>query len=442
LYGSLFDDCPDHWKVVPFPDAVDFQEGPGILAKDFHKIGIPLIRLSGVQQSTASLNGCNFLDPKKVAKKWDHFRLERGDLLVSTSATIGLVSEVGEETEGAVAYTGIIRMRPRTPKVLPGFIKYFMQSSAFVRQAESMAAGSVMRHFGPTHLRQMSFPVPPLAEQRAIAGVLGSLDDKIELNRRMNRTLEEMARALFKSWFVDFLPVRAKAEGRDPGLPADVAALFPDRLVPSPLGPIPQGWEVKPASEVLDINPKRKLEKGSVAPYLDMKNMPTDAFIAGDVIDREFKSGSKFINGDTLLARITPCLENGKTAYVDFLDSDQTGWGSTEYIVLRPQPPLPAEFAYFLARSDTFRAYAIQSMTGTSGRQRVPPTCFENHDVVCPPANTAKAFSAAVCPLMAKMRANETESRTLAALRDALLPQLLSGEVRVENAEQLAGRVS
>ena len=107
-----------------------------------------------------------------------------------------------------------------------------------------------------------------------------------------------------------------------------------------------------------------------VLPYLDMANMPTKGHVPGTVIDRPFGSGMRFTNGDTLVARITPCLENGKTAYVDFLPRDRIGWGSTEYIVMRPMPPLPNEFAYCLARSTGFREFAIQNMTGTSGRQR------------------------------------------------------------------------
>jgi type I restriction enzyme S subunit len=245
LFGSLFDSCPETWDVVPFEEAIDFQEGPGIMAVDFHDTGVPLIRLSGVQRSTASLDGCNFLAPEKVVKKWNHFRLKRGDLLISTSATIGMVSEIGPKTEGAVAYTGLIRLRPRTDRVWPGFIKHFASSSFFVQQAEGMAAGSVLRHFGPSHLRQMAFPLPPLAEQKAIAAVLGALDDKIELNRRMNATLEAMARALFRSWFVDFDAVRAKLDGRKPaGLDQATAALFPDAFQDSSLGLIPQGWMV------------------------------------------------------------------------------------------------------------------------------------------------------------------------------------------------------
>jgi type I restriction enzyme S subunit len=278
--------------------------------------------------------------------------------------------------------------------------------------------------------------LPPIDSQRAIAHILGTLDGKIELNRRMNETLDAMARALFKSWFVDFDPVRAKAEGRDPGLPKPLADLFPARLVASALGKIPEGWTVMPLPKAIEVNPARSLKKGDVAPYLDMANMPTRGHAPDEVVARPFGSGMRFVNGDTLVARITPCLENGKIAYVEFLEEGQVGWGSTEYIVLRPKPPLPEEFAYCLARSDGFREFAIQSMTGSSGRQRVPADSLSHYLLVAAPEPLAKRFASSVRPLFARAGAAARESRTLAALRDTLLPKLISGELRVKDAER------
>jgi len=244
-----------------------------------------------------------------------------------------------------------------------------------------------------------------------------------------------MARALFKAWFVDFEPVRAKAEGRGTGLPEGVAGLFPERLVGSEVGEIPEGWGVAPLHEVVDVNPPRSLRRGVVAPYLDMANMPTSGHSPNEVVDREFGSGMRFINGDTLVARITPCLENGKTAFVDFLEDGHVGWGSTEYIVLRPKSPLAEEYAYCLARSAEFREFAIQSMTGSSGRQRVPAEALTHFRVAVPPRPIAEVFGRTVKPSFARASAAVRESRTLTAIRDSLLPKLISGELRVNDAE-------
>jgi type I restriction enzyme S subunit len=284
--------------------------------------------------------------------------------------------------------------------------------------------------------------IPDLPQQQIIAHILGALDDKIELNRRMNETLEEMARAIFKSWFVDFDPVRAKMDGHWkrgqslPVLPADLYDLFPNRFVDSKLGKIPEGWEVMLLSEAIEVNPTRTLRKGELAPYLDMANMPTYGHTPDNVNMRLYGSGMRFANGDTLVARITPCLENGKTAFVDFLSDEQVGWGSTEYIVLCPKYPLPPEFGYCLARSSEFREFAIQSMTGTSGRQRVPAEVLSHFLLIFPSKDIAIQFGKNVQPLFSRIRETTRESRVLAALRDELLPKLISGKLRVKDAER------
>ncbi len=269
--------------------------------------------------------------------------------------------------------------------------------------------------------------MPPVAEQRRIADILGALDDKIELNRRMSQTLESMARALFKSWFVDFDPVRAKAGGRDPSLPSDFADLFPNSLDDSEIGEIPAGWHHSPLSELIALNPSRILSRGNESPYLDMSNVPTSGHSPANVVGRVFSSGSQFANGDTLFARITPCLENGKASFVDFLSEGEVGWGSTEFLVMRPISPLPAEYAYCLARSEPFREYAIQNMSGTSGRQRVSSDAVSRYPLVRPPDNVAAAFGGVSSQLIARAKLANDECRTLSGQRDSLLPELLSG---------------
>lgn len=191
-------------------------------------------------------------------------------------------------------------------------------------------------------------------------------------------------------------------------------------------------WGEVPLPEIVEVNPSRLLKKGDIAPYLDMANMPTQGHRGIQWIDRPFGSGAKFINGDTLLARITPCLENGKTAFVDFLSDGQIGWGSTEYIIFHPKAPLPPEYGYYLARSEELRNYAIQNMVGTSGRQRTPASCFDSYMIAMPPIELAKRFGKFAKSVIDKVRANDEESRKLVAIRDSLLPKLLSGEIRVK----------
>ena len=329
---------------------------------------------------------------------------------------------------------GIAAIRHKRGQQYQPFVRAVIEYS--LPSLLKQATGSTFPNVSARQLAGVSWPPLELPEQRAIAHVLGTLDDKIELNRRMNETLEAMARALFKSWFVDFDPVRAKMEGRDTGLPEYLVDLFPGRLVDSEMGEIPEAWEVTTLEEHIEVNPRRSLRRGQTAPYLPMAKMPTRGHMPDPVAVRPFGSGMRFANGDTLVARITPCLENGKTAYVDFLTDGEIGWGSTEYIVLRPQPPLPGQFAYCLARSSKFREFAIQNMSGTSGRQRVPPTALRGFLMVVPPRPLAARFGEVARSLFERARNAGDESRTLAALRDTLLPKLISGEIRVPDAER------
>jgi type I restriction enzyme S subunit len=272
--------------------------------------------------------------------------------------------------------------------------------------------GSIFTNLKTSILKEHRIFLPPLPEQRRIAAVLGALDDKIELNHKMNRTLEEMAQAIFKSWFIDF-------DGHDD-------------LVDSELGPIPRGWELRPIADLIDFNPRTSLKKGTVAKFVEMKAVPTGGCSVSGYIEKVLKSGgAKFMQGDTLLARITPCLENGKTALVDFLEDDEVAFGSGEFIVMRPNERLGFTWVYCLARSAVFRAHAISNMSGSSGRQRVDLDCFDHFAIPNPDSATLNSFHRATAFFFDRIKSNVNESRSLSELRDTLLPKLISGEIRV-----------
>ena len=253
------------------------------------------------------------------------------------------------------------------------FMLYAIQSPVVQHEIGwNEGTGSTVSNVRIPVLKTLSIPRPALQEQREIAETLRLLDDKIELNRQTARTLEELSQRLFKSWFVDFDPVRAKMAGRQPAhTPPEIADLFPDRFVDSSLGPIPEGWKVAELGTILDLNPRESLKKGEESLYVEMAALPTSGMSIEGAYHREFKSGTKFRTGDTLMARITPCLENGKGALFSHEHGDKPAWGSTEFIILRPTSPVPELWPYLLMRDAGFREYAIQNMTGTSGRQRV-----------------------------------------------------------------------
>ena len=332
---------------------------------------------------------------------------------------------------------GIAAIRHRKNSKLQPLIRAALE--ACLPTLLQSATGSTFPNVSGPQLGSVPFPAIGENEAETIAATIGVLDDKIDLNRRMNETLEAMARTLFKDWFVDFGPTRAKMEGRAPDLPPRLAALFPDRLDEQGK---PEGWALQPASDLFEFNPQETVKKGTIAPYLDMAALPIVGPVPDAPMEREYKSGTKFRDGDTLFARITPCLENGKTAYIFDLGEDIIGAGSTEFIVIRSRSPLPPTASYLLARDRGFRSHAERSMTGTSGRQRANAEVLSQYEIVAPADDRVwKALGDLIGPMMGRVIANAHESRTLAALRDTLLPKLISGEIRVKDADTFLDRV-
>jgi type I restriction enzyme S subunit len=422
------------WREHTFADLIEssaLEIGDGYRAKnsELGGDGPIFLRAGHVRDTHIDLDGVDRFRRElasAVAPKMSRPR----DVIVTTKGnSTGRTSYVGDSLPPVVYSPHLSYWRSLDAEVIePGFLRYWSRSQHFQDQLVGLAASTDMApYLSLVDQKRLRIALPPTGEQRAIARILGTLDDKIELNRRMSEALEAIARALFKSWFIDFDPVRAKSEGRDPGLPSHLADVFPESFEDSGLGEIPTGWAVASLADVVEVNPPRLLRRGEVAPYLDMANMPTRGHSPDAVIDRPFGSGMRFMNGDTLVARITPCLENGKTAYVDFLEDGRVGWGSTEYIVLRPKSPLPLPYAYCLARSTGFREFAIQRMTGSSGRQRVPVEPLARYLLPLPPPRVAESFGEQIERILARAALALAECRTLAAMRDCLLPWLFSG---------------
>src|SRR5690606_19086566 len=213
----------------------------------------------------------------------DEFVLNEGDLLITMtdlskqSDTLGFPAFVPPRSDGRryLHNQRLGKVLVKDGRVLDTkYLHYLLCSADYRHEVLASATGTTVKHTSPDRIRRFSFLRPPISEQRAIAHTLGTLDDKIELNRRMSETLEAMARALFKSWFVDFDPVRAKAEGRDPGLPKPLADLFPARLVHSELGEIPEGWDVGPLADVSTLNPEvwSRQTRPPKIKYVDLSN--------------------------------------------------------------------------------------------------------------------------------------------------------------------------
>ena len=433
------------WRMATIEDVAEKVGmgpfGSSIKVETFVTDGVPIIGSKHLHKfKMDDAQPFKFITPDH-AQRLANSNVAPGDIILTHRGSIGQVSYIPQDSQYSryMISQSQFYMRCDRTKVIPEYVTMYFKSPEGQHQllANTSQVGVPAIAQPVTYLRTIVIPLPPLEEQRRIAHILGTLDDKIELDRRMNTTLEEMSRALFKSWFVDFEPVRAKMEGRWrrgeslPGMPTELYDLFPDRLVPSELGEVPEGWEVKTLDQLVDLNPREPLKRGTRALYLNMAALPTEGCNPDDAILREYTSGTRFRNEDTLLARITPCLENGKTAYVQSLPSNAVGWGSTEFIAMRAIPPVPSEYTYLLARDESFRAHAIQNMTGTSGRQRVQAQVLSNYPLPSPQEEIWPAFSILTKPLFAKIKLLSEDSRALAGLRDAMLPRLVSGEAVV-----------
>lgn len=316
------------------------------------------------------------------------------------------------------------------------YLHYLLCSGEYRNEILASATGTTVKHTSPERIKRFRFKCPPVAEQRAIAHILGTLDDKIDLNRRMNETLEDMARAIFKSWFVDFDPVRTKAEGRDTGLPKHIADLFPDSFVDSELGEIPKGWRIGQLGDVAE-HPRRGIQPEEIdpeTPYIALEHMPKRCIALSDwsVADGLESNKFEFERGEILFGKLRPYFHKVGVAPLD-------GVCSTDIVVIVPKAKLWFGFVLAHVSRDAFVEYTNAASTGTK-MPRTNWTDMARYELVLPPESVAELFTKQIQPSIDRIISGSHESRTLASIRDALLPKLISGDVRVKDAETIIGR--
>ena len=424
------------WQTVEISSICEgIFDGPHATPKKTDT-GPIFLGISSLSSGRLDLSSVEHLSEDDFAKWTKRVVPAEGDIVFSYETRLGEVAMIPSGLRCCLGRRMAL-MRVDRRKAIPEYLLYAYMSPAFQEVIRARTIhGSTVDRLPLTDFGSFRIPVPSLSTQRAITSTLRALDDRITLLRETNATLEAIAQALFKSWFVDFDPVRAKMAGRVPeGMDEATAALFPDSFEESASELVPSGWRMVALPDAFDINPSRALKKGTIGAYLDMASLATSGHCVQPPVQREFGSGTRFRNGDTLLARITPCLENGKSAFVDFLAEGQIGWGSTEFIVLRPKAPLPAYLGYLLCRHPPFREHAIHSMSGTSGRQRVQNDVLGRYLLAQPGEAIVSAFAEIVTPIQTAIARNHSTSQTLATLRDTLLPRLISGQLRLPQAE-------
>jgi len=352
-----------------------------------------------------------------------------GDIIMTRRARVGDIAVVPDNLVCAIGQNLVI-LRSDGKQLDQSYLRWVLRGPLYEEQKQKfLNVGAVFDSLNCGDIPKFEIPVPTLPEQRAIAAILGALDDKIELNRCMNRTLEAMARAIFTSWFVDFDPVRAKMEGHPPfGMDADTAALFPDAFEGSPVGDIPHGWKIVSIADLAD--------------YVNGKPFTKYATGTGRMVIRiaELNSGP---GASTQYSNIDASPEN--TAYPDDIlfawsgSLDVYRWHGEEAIInqhiFKVIPhDLPNWFVYYHLRfaMPFFQSIAAHKATTMGHIQRHH---LSEYKVTLPSKHLLDLSNLLIGPVYSLIHANEQQSRVLAAIRDSLLPHLLSGETKVEKAE-------
>lgn len=393
-------------ELVKLGDYVDVLTGYPFKSSGYieNPNGVRLLRGDNIGQGRIRWDNAK-LWPADEFNVHKQYQLQAGDVVLAMDRPwieAGLkCAEIRADDVPSLLVQRVARLR-----ALPGldqrYLAYLIRSPRFTDYVLGVQTGTAVPHISAAQIRDFEFCLPPLRTQQAIAAVLGALDDKIAVNERIAVTYESLLRLRFEELRVDVVP--APGEG--------VAV-----------------------SELIEFNPPISAPHTDDAVYLDMSALPTSTARVREWSRREPKSGTRFANNDTVMARITPCLENGKTAFIDFMEDGETGIGSTEFIVMRARAGIPVHLPYFLARSPRFRNYAIQNMVGSSGRQRVSASQLAGFTVRLPDPTSLSAFGEAASAAFAHMKSLDAESKNLAQLRDTLLPKLMSGELRVRDAE-------
>jgi type I restriction enzyme S subunit len=404
---------------------VELKTGPfgtQLKASEYTEEGTAVINVRNIGMGSIKPDKLEFISNRTRDRLSSHV-LRRGDIVFGRKGAVERHVFIRSEQDGWFQGSDCLRLRFKSSRVEPLFASYYFLTEEHQRWMMNQCShGATMASLNQEILERIELPVPPLAVQRRIARVLSAYDDFIENDQRRIRILETMARALYREWFVEFrFPGHEKV-----------------RRVTSRLGDIPLGWAVKRVPECVDVDPCVVVPRDGEKPFVPMGSLANDSMLITDIESRSGNSGAKFQNGDTLFARITPCLENGKTAFVQFLpDTRAVARGSTEFIVLRSRTLTP-EFVYLLARSDEFRNVAIKSMTGATGRQRVQERCFDDFRIAHPPRALLDRFSGTIVPCFKLIQQLHIQIQNLRRTRDLLLPRLLSGQVQLAATDTAA----
>lgn len=376
--------------------------GSNLKVSCFVDDGFPIVDGANLKGYKLTDNITKFVTEEK-ARSLHRSIAKKNDIVVTISGTVGQISYIPMDSkyEEYLCSQRQFRATFDTNRVYVPYLVFYFHTYegkhkilSFANQVGVPALSQPLKNF-----RLIDIDLPEIETQRRIAGIIEIINSRIENNDKINENLEEQAYLLL----------------------AQLLSTSHDNM--------------SCLSEIADINPRYTLPKGTEARYIDMSQLSTTTSFPDGWTFRSYNGGMKFKNKDTIMARITPCLENGKTAYIDFLADNEIAFGSTEYIVLSPKNNTPPELLYCIVRNPEFRSYAAVNMNGSSGRQRVSGELIGKYEIPCFSEDELSYFGSITRPLFNQITENSLQNRNLSSLRDTLLPKLMNGEIDVSNLD-------
>jgi type I restriction enzyme, S subunit len=435
---------PSSYPIRPIKWGAGFLSGYAFKSQDFCDQGIPVVKIKNIQSGIASIYGSQCIAPTLITEKLKKFVLRDGDVLIAMTGQ-GSVGRVGKlrcrKNETPVMNQRVGKFIAHENLLNMDYLYYVISSSLFERHFFSLGAGSGQPNLSPEDILSVGIPFPQVHEQHAIASILRCLDDRISLLRETNSTLEAIAQALFKSWFVDFDPVRAKMEGRAPeGMDEATAALFPDSFEETELGEVPSGWMVQPIGELIDAVGGATPDTKNAAfwePATHHWTSPKDLSgltspILLDTERRVSPAGLAKISSGSLPVGT---LLMSSRAPIGYLAISQVPVAINQgYIAVPPGGVLPPLFMLFWCQQNMDN---IKGRANGSTFMEISKKAFRPIPTVVPKSDVIAAFMSIASTLFARLVENERQAKTLSALRDTLLPRLISGQLRLPEAKEL-----
>lgn len=400
-------------------------------------IGIPLIATNCIDRSNLypSYETTRFVSDETY-RTWFRGHPLPGDILFVCKGSPGRTNWVPDNVDFCIAQD-MVAVRPDAKKVYPKYLFAALRSSLVQSQIDNMHVGTMIPHFKKGDFHKLKIPVPSGDAQRVIGDFYFTLTERMALIRKTNATLEAIAQALFKSWFVNFEPVHAKQQGREPeGMDAATAALFPDSFEESELGLVPKGWQVGKLADLAELNSESWTTKShpKTVQYIDLanaKNNEIDVITEYAFGDAPSRARRVLRTGDSIIGTVRP----GNRSFAYIYDAPNNLTGSTGFAVLRPKKINSTEFVFIAATQDSSIDHLAHVADG-GAYPAVRPEVVVNIQTVIPTANVMAAFHDVVAPILAKAGENKLKIQTLATLRDTLLPRLISGQLRLPEVRE------